>query len=111
MIQASPDQSAQRGRLIKLSQWVPWFVRSPFYWAIRKNPVWFRRSVGTVTVTAVGMFGEGAGWGLGFLPMHTLGVTIGGIAERPALANGQLVNPDQRFKELVESGYGMVDET
>lgn len=128
-IQSSPTTSAQRSGLAKLGERMPWFVRSPFYWAIRKNPFWFKRNAGTVTVTAVGMFGQGAGWGLGFLPMHTLGVTIGGIAERPALADGQLVARDylsitittdhdivdgapaarfsQRFKELVERGEGL----
>ena len=31
------------------------------------------------------MFGNGGGWGIGFLPMHTLGVTVGGIALKPAV--------------------------
>jgi hypothetical protein len=28
---------------------------------------------------SVGMFGEGGGWGLTYLPMHTLGVRVGGF--------------------------------
>jgi len=129
MVQSSPARSPQRGRLAKLGEWAPWFLRRPFYWAIRKNPIWFKRNAGTVILTSVGMFGQGAGWGLGFLPMHTLGITIGGMAERPALENGQLVTRDylsitittdhdivdgaptarfaQRFKDLVEQGYGL----
>jgi pyruvate/2-oxoglutarate dehydrogenase complex dihydrolipoamide acyltransferase (E2) component len=64
--------------------------------------------------------------------MHTLGLTIGGIAEKPAIVDGQLVlreyscvtisldhdvvdgAPAARFaqclKELVESGYGLNHE-
>jgi pyruvate/2-oxoglutarate dehydrogenase complex dihydrolipoamide acyltransferase (E2) component len=88
-----------------------------------------KRHAGTVVVTAVGMFGRGPGWGLGFLPMHTLGLTVGGIGERLDLVDGQLsqreylcvtisVDHDivdgapaarfaQRFRTLVESGYGL----
>jgi len=80
-------------------------------------------------VTAVGMFGKGGGWGFGFLPMHTLGITLGGIAEKPAVVDRQVVPREllsvtisvdhdivdgapaarfaQRFKELVESGHGL----
>jgi len=80
----------------------------------------------------VGMFVEGGGWGVGVLPVHTLGLTIGGIAGKPALINGELVLRDclcvtlsldhdivdgapaarfaQTFKALVESGYGLYSE-
>jgi pyruvate/2-oxoglutarate dehydrogenase complex dihydrolipoamide acyltransferase (E2) component len=36
------------------------------------------------------MFGKGGGWGLGFLPTHTLGITVGGIAEKPGAVDGQI---------------------
>ncbi len=42
---------------------------------------------GTVAVTAVGMFGRGAGYGIPFPTVHSLGVTIGGIVERPRFAD------------------------
>lgn len=131
-IQAQPRRSQQTGGFARLGTRPPAFVRDLFYWALRQNPHWFKRQAGTVIITSVGMFGQGGGWGLGFLPMHTLGLTLGGIAERPALIDGQLVNreylsitvsadhdivdgaPAARFaqslKELVESGYGLCDE-
>lgn len=83
---------------------------------------------GTVSLTAVGMFGSGAGWALPVMN-HTLQITLGGIAEKPAFINDQIENREylcvtisldhdiidgapaarfiQRLKELIESGYGL----
>ena len=49
------------------------------------NPPWFKSLAGTVVVTSVGMFGKGGGWGIGFLPTHNLGVTVGGINRKPGV--------------------------
>jgi len=84
---------------------------------------------GTVSLTSVGMFGDGGGWGIP-VSNHTLQITLGGVAERPAFVNGQLENREylcltisldhdivdgapaarfiQRLKELVESNHGIV---
>jgi pyruvate/2-oxoglutarate dehydrogenase complex dihydrolipoamide acyltransferase (E2) component len=127
-IQAAGGRSEQEGGLGKASR-LPGFVRDLFYWALCRNPHWLKKYAGTVVVTSVGMFGKGGGWGLGFLPLHTLGLTLGGIAEKPVLIDGQLTTreylsitisvdhdvvdgaPAARFaqglKELVESGYGL----
>lgn len=83
-IQTDPEESAQR-KVLTLGPKAPRFARRFFYWALRKNPRWFKRAAGTAVVTSVGMFGRGGGWGIGFLPMHTLGVTVGGIAEKPGV--------------------------
>jgi pyruvate/2-oxoglutarate dehydrogenase complex dihydrolipoamide acyltransferase (E2) component len=75
------------------------------------------------------MFGKGGGWGFGFLPMHTPGVTVGGIAEKPGVVDGRIEireylcvtasmdhdiidgTPAARFirrlKELIENDYGL----
>jgi pyruvate/2-oxoglutarate dehydrogenase complex dihydrolipoamide acyltransferase (E2) component len=45
---------------------------------------------GTVVVTSVGMFGKGGGWGIGFLPTHNLGITVGGINQKPGVHEGQI---------------------
>lgn len=89
-VQTRPESSQQKGGLVALGQRVPWLVRRPFYWALRKNPHWFKQAAGTVIVTSVGMFGQGGGWGLTFLPMHTLGLTMGGIARKPGLHDGEI---------------------
>jgi pyruvate/2-oxoglutarate dehydrogenase complex dihydrolipoamide acyltransferase (E2) component len=36
------------------------------------------------------MFGKSGGWGIGFLPTHTLGLTVGGIAQKPGVHEGQI---------------------
>jgi pyruvate/2-oxoglutarate dehydrogenase complex dihydrolipoamide acyltransferase (E2) component len=89
-IQASPKESEQAGTLIALAPRVPRFARLFFFWALKKNPQWFKRLEGTVVVTSVGMFGKGGGWGIGFLPTHTLGLTVGGIARKPGVHDGQI---------------------
>ena len=131
-IQASPARSEQKSWLLDAAQYAPTFVHEVFYWLLHKNPHWLKQTAGTVVVTSVGMFGKGAGWGFGFVPLHTLGITAGGIAEKPGLVQGRLeirevlcvtVSLDhdivdgapaarfvQRLKELVEGGYGLEND-
>ena len=66
-------------------------MRLGFFRLLKWNPHWLKRLSGTVIVTSVGMFGRGGGWGLGFLPLHTLGVLVGGIASKPAVHEGEIV--------------------
>jgi hypothetical protein len=70
---------------------LPGFIRSLFYRVIMKNPHWMKDIAGTVSLTAVGMFGEGGGWGIP-IPIYTLCVTLGGIATKPRLIDGAFVS-------------------
>jgi pyruvate/2-oxoglutarate dehydrogenase complex dihydrolipoamide acyltransferase (E2) component len=107
--------------LIRIFWWV-------FCWMRRTYPQVQKKYGGTVGVTAVGMFGKGAGWGI---PVndHTLDLTLGGIAEKPGVVDGHIAireylnitlsfNHDlidgapaarftERLKDLIESGYGL----
>lgn len=113
---------------------IRWFVRLPgvvrrlFYGMLFKNPYWQKDYFGTVILSSIGMFGSGAGWGIP-VPNHTLQVTLGGIAEKPGVVEGQIAIREylsvtisfdhdvvdgapaarftQQFKELVESGFGL----
>ena len=89
-IQASPGKSEQHGMLVALAPRIPRFLRLLFFRTVKKNPHWFKRLEGTVVVTSVGMFGRGGGWGIGFLPTHTLGLTVGGIARKPGVHDDQI---------------------
>jgi len=131
-IQANPTRSAQTGGLIDLAPRVPAVVRNLFYWTLRQNPHWTKAIAGTVIVTAVGMFAQGSGWGIGFLPYHTLGITLGGIGSKPGVVNGRIEIRDylnltisfdhdivdgapaarfvQQLKELVERGFGLCEQ-
>lgn len=72
-----------------------WFVRLPgpirrgIYWASLRNPPVFKSMMGTVSLTAVGMFGSGSGWGLP-VPAHSLQITLGGIAEKPGVVDHRI---------------------
>ena len=118
-------------RSSKLYVIMPAFVRRFFYRVITGSPHLLKKNAGTVLVTSVGMFGSGVGWGIP-LAAHTLTVTVGGIASRPAVRDAQIENREhlcltltfdhdiidgapaarfvQRFKELVENGTGLFEE-
>lgn len=88
-VQAKPATSAQRSGLLKrLSSLTPGFLRRSFLRGLKRNPHWLKQTAGTTLVTAVGMFGSGAGWAVGLLPLHTLALTVGGIAQRPGIVDG-----------------------
>jgi pyruvate/2-oxoglutarate dehydrogenase complex dihydrolipoamide acyltransferase (E2) component len=90
-VQSRPGTSPQRsGRLMKLSLIVPGFVRRLFFLALRRNPRWLKRTSGTTVVTSVGMFGVGAGWAIPIVPLHTLCLTIGAVAKKPAVVDGRI---------------------
>jgi pyruvate/2-oxoglutarate dehydrogenase complex dihydrolipoamide acyltransferase (E2) component len=83
-----------------------------------------------VGITAVGMFGKGGGWAVPF-NVHTLDVALGGIGEKPGVVDGRIEIREylcvtlmfdhdmvdgapatrfaSRFKELIESNYGLCD--
>ena len=129
-VQARPARSAQRsGRLSRLGLLMPAVARDVFHWWLVKSPVRLKRYAGTCIVTSVGMFGKGSGWGVGFLPLHTLGLTVGGLTQKPGVIEGRIVIREyldltisfdhdivdgapaarfaQKLKGLIESGYGL----
>ena len=123
----------KRFRLLLL----PTVLYRPFFWAFgwigRRRPRLWKTIVGTVEISAVGMFGNGAGWGIPPAMPTALMVTVGGIGEKHAVVDGHTavreylsltisVDHDlvdgapaarftQRLKELIESGYGLDDST
>ncbi len=127
-VQARPERSVES----KSMRWLlllPAWLRHAFYWTVMHFPRLFRKYSSSVLVTAVGMFGQGAGWGIP-AATFTLTVTLGGMALRPAVVDGQVAIREylsmtlsfdhdivdgapaarftQHFKELIESGYGLV---
>lgn len=89
-VQRNPASSKQARGLAALGARLPRLVRLAYFWGLKKNPHWFKRQAGTTVITSVGMFGKGGGWGLGFLPLHTLGLTVGGIADKPGVHEGEI---------------------
>jgi len=124
------EKSLPYARFLWLYPLVPAFIRRLAYRVFLKNPHWIKRSIGTVQLTAVGMFGEGGGWAI-TRPFYTLAIAVGGISERPILVEGRVEAREflsitlcfdhdivdgapaarftQRLKELIENGYGLLE--
>jgi hypothetical protein len=114
--------------LLPLYGLVPGPLRRLVWKALYRSPQRAKAYVGTTLLTAVGMFGEGAGWAI-TMPNYTLGVALGSIVERPVLVEGKVEGHEhlcvtlsfdhdivdgapaarfaQHFKELLEGGYGL----
>jgi pyruvate/2-oxoglutarate dehydrogenase complex dihydrolipoamide acyltransferase (E2) component len=133
-IRAAQAQDAEEG--LKVLQFVPDFLFSIFLWTFtrvgRRRPRVWKKYVGTVGATAVGMFGKGAGWGIP-PALPTLMLTVGGIGEKPVVVADHIATREylsltisldhamidgapaarftKRLKELIESGYGLPDST
>lgn len=92
VIQISDEiRAVQAGKLVRLAPGLPRFVRLLFFRVLKMNPHWFKEMAGTVVVTSVGMFGKSGGWGIGFLPTHNLGITVGGISQKPGVKDGEIL--------------------
>jgi pyruvate/2-oxoglutarate dehydrogenase complex dihydrolipoamide acyltransferase (E2) component len=108
-IQARPVESAQRsGRLARLSAVTPGFLRRLFLRLLRRSPHWLKRTAGTTLVTSVGMFGPGAGWAVGIVPLHTLCLTVGGVVEKPAVV-GDRIEPREILALTASFDHDVVD--
>jgi pyruvate/2-oxoglutarate dehydrogenase complex dihydrolipoamide acyltransferase (E2) component len=118
----------------KASQLLPaWLFRPYFALAVGLGK-WFPREWkkrwGTVTISAVGMIGKGAGWGIPPSSPSICWITVGGIGQKREGVDGQIATREylsltvsfdhrmidgapaarftERLKELIESGYGLV---
>lgn len=129
-IRAAQTKKAEELQAIKRYPLLPSAIRRLFWWAFGRYPHLRKRIGGTVTVTAIGMFGRGVGWGIPITD-YTLGITLGGIADKPGIVEARIeireylsmtisVDHDiidgapaarfaQRLKELIESGHGLSD--
>ena len=71
---------------------IPGAVRAMY--AVMARSVAVRQRIGTVGVTAVGMFAGGGGFGLTPLTLMSLEVVVGGMTQRPRAVDGQVVVRD-----------------
>ena len=114
---------------------LPWpmskFFNALFDWTMRRDPTLGVSMGGTVSITAVGMFGEGhSGWGV-YPATGTLGLVVGSIARKPAVVEGRIESREilhltvtfdhdivdgapaarftRRLVELIEGGVGLAE--
>ena len=66
----------------------------PALYAVMARSVTARQSIGTVAVTAVGMFAGGGGFGITPLTVMSLEVIVGGMSQRPRVVDGQVATRD-----------------
>jgi pyruvate/2-oxoglutarate dehydrogenase complex dihydrolipoamide acyltransferase (E2) component len=66
----------------------------PAMYAVMARSVAARQRVGTVAVTAVGMFAGGGGFGITPLSLMSLEVIVGGMTQRPRVIDGQVTARD-----------------
>ncbi len=116
--------------MMKIFVMLPSFLRNLLFWQpLFRDPFRFKRTMGTVSVTSISMFGGGGmSWGIP-IGIHPLLIAVGGIAKRPGVIDKQIVireyvgmtvmfdhdvtdgAPVARFigylRELMEGGYGL----
>jgi pyruvate/2-oxoglutarate dehydrogenase complex dihydrolipoamide acyltransferase (E2) component len=73
----------QSARIAKLAVWSPGPLRSLGTRIFMRNPVRKYERMGTIGVTAIGMFGKSGGWPLPIPNVHPLAVAVGGISRKP----------------------------
>ena len=117
----------------KASQLLPaWLFRPYFSLAVQLGkyfPREWKKRWGTVTLSAVGMVGNGAGWGIPPSSPSICWITVGGIGHEKEDVGGRIAMREklsltvsfdhrmidaapaarftERLKELIESGYGL----
>ncbi len=116
---------------VRIFSRLPEFLRKIYWRRIRSDPFLRKHLMGTVAVTAVGMFGKGGGWAIP-IGLHSVVFALGGISTKPRnYANpaelGEFLNmtvmfdeeislgaPATRFlarlSELMQAGFGLVSE-
>ena len=119
---------AREAKAMQVLMRLPGFIRRLLLRIVDKSPLLTKRYRGTVGLTAIGMFANSGGWGIG-APHHTLGVTVGGIARKPGVVEEKIavreslsltldfdhdiidgapaVRFAQQLSDLIEGGYGL----
>jgi hypothetical protein len=133
-IQNRPEASEglkRKRRFLNAFLLLPAFVRDIFYFILSRSPQLYKKQIGTIMVSAVGMFGHKSGWGVSPGSFYTTNLLLGGIGEKPGVVDGQIavreylsltINFDHdiidgapaarfaaRLIELIEGAYGLDD--
>lgn len=76
------DETKRASASLSLSLRIRGLLGKPFWWKLKSDPFLRKQMMGTVAVTAVGMFGKGGGYAIP-IGLHSLVVALGGISKRP----------------------------
>jgi pyruvate/2-oxoglutarate dehydrogenase complex dihydrolipoamide acyltransferase (E2) component len=93
-VQTNPHPWGKLERTMAFGSRMPRFLRLLYMRIMMLNPETFIKTAGTTVVSSIGMFGKRGGWGIGFLAYHTVGLLVGGIAEKPMEYKGTIALRD-----------------
>jgi pyruvate/2-oxoglutarate dehydrogenase complex dihydrolipoamide acyltransferase (E2) component len=100
----------QAARIAKLAVWSPGPLRSLGFQIFIRNPVRKHKMMGTIGVTAVGMFGKSGGWPLPIPNVHPLAVAVGGISRKPAYTGeGDELQPREMLDLTLMFDHDVID--
>jgi pyruvate/2-oxoglutarate dehydrogenase complex dihydrolipoamide acyltransferase (E2) component len=124
---ADPRAELRRFRLVPAALHRP-FIRA-FTAIAERHPRLWKKTMGTVGITSVGMFARGGGWGIPVPAPTALMLTVGGIGEKEVVREGRVMVREmlsltisldhnvvdgapatrftERLKELIEGGHGL----
>jgi pyruvate/2-oxoglutarate dehydrogenase complex dihydrolipoamide acyltransferase (E2) component len=128
--QQKPPEDEQIRRVQTTLLKLPTMAVGLYWWLIRRDIRLLRRFGAMVGITAVGMFGSDAGWGIP-VSFQSINVTVGGIGQKPGIVDGRIEIREylcltlsfdhdivdgapaarftQRLKALIECGYGLLE--
>jgi len=87
---------------------MPGFIRSLVWFKVRHDPNLRKQMVGTVNITAVGMFGTKGGWAIS-PSLWPLGIVVGGITRRPAVGANDKIEIREFLDLTVVIDHDIVD--
>lgn len=86
---------------------LPKIIRNLIWIKMRRDPVFRNRMIGTMNLTAVGMFGTKGGWALS-TPFWNLTIVVGGIVKRPTY-EGEKIIPHEFLCLSVIINHDIID--
>jgi len=117
-------------RILNIFKSLPGVLRRIGWWKFRRDPFLKKKIMGTVGVTAVGMFGNIGGWPIN-IGFHSLEFALGGISKKGVMIDDKteireylsvtvMLDHDAidgapatrfitRLAELVQNGYGLIE--
>jgi len=99
--------SGGSGVITKMASRAPKFVRQLFWWRLSRDAFLVKRTMGTVMLTSVGMFGRSSAFII-TPSVHTLAFGLGGISQKPRLA-GQTIEARDYLSVTVSFDHDLVD--
>lgn len=111
-LRATKQRPRQTGSGRFLSAAAMNLTRIPFLatalFRIGSHSIRARQRLGTVSVTSIGMFGGGSGYGFGGTTVYSLGIVVGGLSRQPKLLDGA-VTEREILNLTVTVDHNMVD--